>query len=319
LKILVTGRGGQLARGLVEAAETVVIQVVAVGRPDIDLVNEESVAAVIARERPDVVVNAAAYTAVDKAEAEPAVAHAVNALGAEYVARACAAHSIPIIQISTDYVFDGAKNGAYLEDDPTGPINAYGRSKLEGERCVAKACEQHVILRTAWLHSPWGANFVKTMLRSAANRPVIGVIDDQRGSPTYAPHLAGIVLALANRAVADPAGTCWGVYHATGSGATNWFGFAREIFRSAAERGLPVAEAAAIATEDYPTPAARPANSVLNCDKLRLSFGLQLPDWQVGVDACVARLSGVGGTVPMPPLTNAAFAKVRGVCDAKTR
>jgi dTDP-4-dehydrorhamnose reductase len=291
VKVLVIGREGQLARSLVEAADTPGVQVVSVGRPDVDLVDEKSVAAMVAGERPDVVVNAASYTAVDKAEAEPEIARAVNSLGAEYVARACAANSIPLIHISTDYVFDGMKDGAYREDDRTGPINAYGDSKLEGECRVAEACERHLILRTAWVHSPWGANFVKTMLRLAADRPAIGVVDDQRGSPTYAPHLARTVLAVAARVAADRAATDWGIYHAVGGGETTWFGFAREIFRLAAEHGLPAADVVAIATSAFPTPARRPANSRLNCDKLRRLFGLELPDWRVGVRDCVARLS----------------------------
>jgi dTDP-4-dehydrorhamnose reductase len=295
VKILVTGRQGQLARGLVEAADASGVELVAVGRPVLDLVDENAVTTLVSRERPDVVVNAAAYTAVDKAESESALANDVNARGAGYVARACAAHSIPIIHISTDYVFDGLKDDPYREVDPTGPINAYGRSKLEGEARVADACARHLILRTAWVHSPWGGNFVKTMLRLATERPAVSVVGDQKGSPTYAPHLAEVVLAIANRAVADPAGTPWGIYHAVGAGETNWFGFAREIFRSAAEHGLPAAEVTAITTADYPTPARRPANSRLNCDRLRQSFGLELPDWRVGAQRCVARLSESAG------------------------
>jgi dTDP-4-dehydrorhamnose reductase len=290
VKVLVTGREGQLARGLVEAAGARV-QVVTIGRPELDLADQKSVTAVVARERPDIVVNAAAYTAVDKAETEPAIAHAVNALGAEYVATACAANAIPVIQISTDYVFDGTKDGPYVEDDPAAPINVYGWTKLEGEQRVAKACERHLILRTAWVHSPWGVNFVKTMLRLATTRPNIGVVDDQKGSPTYAPHLAAMVLAIAARVAADPAGMRWGVYHAVGGGETTWFGFAREVFRRAAEQGLPTAEVAAIAAAAYPTPARRPANSRLNCDRLRQSLGLELPDWRVGVQDCVTRIS----------------------------
>jgi dTDP-4-dehydrorhamnose reductase len=290
VKVLVTGREGQLARSLVETAGAGV-QVVAVGRPELDLADENSVAVAVARERPDIVVNAAAYTRVDKAETEPAIAHAVNALGAEHVAAACAANAIPIIHISTDYVFGGTKDGPYVEDDPAAPINVYGRTKLEGERRVAKACERHLILRSAWVHSPWGVNFVKTMLRLATMRPNIGVVDDQKGSPTYAPHLASIVLAIAARVATDPAGMRWGVYHAVSGGETTWFGFAREVFRRAAEQGLPAAEVAAIAAGAYPTLARRPANSRLNCDRLRLSLGLELPDWRVGVQACVARIS----------------------------
>ena len=294
MKLLVTGREGQLARGLAETAGAGV-QVVAIGRPELDLADEKSVAAALAREHPDIVVNAAAYTAVDKAETEPALAHAVNALGAEHAAKACVARAIPIIHISTDYVFDGTKSGPYLEGDSTAPINVYGRTKLEGEQRVAKACDRHLILRTAWVHSPWGVNFVKTMLRLAATRPNIGVVDDQMGSPTYAPHLAAIVLAIAARIAADPAGVRWGVYHAVGGGETTWFGFAREIFRYAAERELPAAEVAAITTAAYPTAARRPANSRLNCDKLRLSLGLELPDWRIGAQDCVARISSALG------------------------
>jgi dTDP-4-dehydrorhamnose reductase len=292
VKVLVSGREGQLARGLLEAADGAgEVQVVAIGRPELDLADAKSVAAVVAHQRPDVVVNAAAYTAVDNAETEPAVARAVNALGAEHVAGACAAHSIPIIHISTDYVFDGMKPSPYREDDATGPINVYGRTKLEGEQRVAKACERHLILRTAWLHSRWGVNFVKTMLRLGATRPGISVVDDQLGSPTYAPDLARIVLAAAARMVADPAGMRWGTYHAAGGGETTRFGFAREVFRCAAEQGLPVADVTAIATSAYPTPARRPANSRLNCDRLRRLLGLELPDWRVGVQDCVARLA----------------------------
>jgi dTDP-4-dehydrorhamnose reductase len=291
VKVLVTGREGQLARGLLEAADGAGAQVIAIGRPELDLADATSVAAVIGREHPDVVVNAAAYTAVDKAETEPAVAYAVNALGAEHVARACAAHSIPVIHISTDHVFDGTKRGPYIEGDPTAPINVYGRTKLEGEQRVVEACERHLILRTEWLHSRWGANFVKTVLRLAATRPSIGVVDDQLGSPTYTPDLARIVLNAAARIVADPAGMRWGIYHAVGGGETTRFGFAREVFRCAAQQGLPVADVTAIATSAYPAPARRPANSRLNCDRLRSLLGLELPHWRVGVQDCVARLA----------------------------
>lgn len=292
MRVLVIGREGQLARGLREASRGEgAAEVIAIGRPQLDLADRRSVATAILREHPDLVVNAAAYTAVDKAEGERAAAHAVNALGAEHAAMACAANSIPIIHISTDYVFDGKKPSPYVEDDPAGPISVYGLTKLEGELRVTKACERHLVLRTSWLHSPWGANFVKTMLRLARERTVIRVVSDQRGTPTYVPDLAGVVLALASRAVTDPGATAWGVYHAVNGGETTWCGFAQEIFRSAAEYGLPAAEVVPIATADHPTLAARPANSRLNCDKLRRSFGLELPDWQVGVRNCVARLA----------------------------
>jgi dTDP-4-dehydrorhamnose reductase len=293
VKVLVFGREGQLARSLLEAAVRPDIQVVSIGRPEIDVVDEKSVLAAFAREHPDIAVNAAAYTAVDKAESEPAVAHAVNALGAEHVAKASAAHSIPIIHISTDYVFDGKKDSPYLESDPTGPINVYGLTKLEGEQRVAKACERHLILRTAWLYSPWGTNFLKTMLRVAATRPTISVVQDQLGSPTYVPDLASAIIALATRVLDEHRSLRWGTYHAVARGETSWFGFAREIFQQAAENGLPVADIAGIPTSAYPTPARRPANSRLNCDKLRELFGLELPDWRLGVNDCVARLAAL--------------------------
>jgi len=295
MKLLITGREGQLACALLEAAASVGVQAVAIGRPGIDVTDEWSVTEVIARERPDILVNTAAYTAVDKAESEPILAHAVNALGAEFVAKACAAHAIPIIQISTDHVFDGTKDGPYVEGDPTAPVNVYGRTKLEGEERVARACQHHLILRTAWLYSPWGANFVKAMLRLARTQPSIGVVNDQMGSPTSAPHLARIVLDIAARAVTNPADTRWGIYHAVGAGDTSRFGLAQEIFRYAAAQGLPAAEVIAIATSAYPTPAQRPADSRLNCDKLRMTFGFELPDWRLGVEDCVAKLAASAG------------------------
>lgn len=290
MKILVIGREGQLARGLAGTAN-VGFEVVAIGRPEIDLTDLQSAAEAIARERPDVVVNAAAYTAVDRAESEPAVATAVNASGAEHVARACAAGAIPLIHLSTDYVFDGSKKQPYVENDAVGPINAYGRSKLEGEERVARVWPRHLILRTAWVHSPWGNNFVRNMLRLAAERPEIRVVDDQWGSPTYAPHLAEVVLALARKIKKDAAAIPWGTYHAVNAGDTTWCGFAREVFRRAREQGLPAAEVVPIGAADYPTPARRPMNSRLDCAALRRSFGLQLPDWRVGVRDCVARLA----------------------------
>jgi dTDP-4-dehydrorhamnose reductase len=290
VRILVAGREGQLARALLEARTRSGVNIVAIGRPELDVTDQASVAAAIAREQPDVLVNAAAFTAVDAAESDPAAALAVNASGAEHAARACAAASIPLIHISTDYVFDGTKPSPYLEGDSTGPLGVYGRSKLEGEIRVARACERHLILRTAWLHSPWGANFVKTMLRLASRERVVRVVDDQRGAPTYVPDLAAIVIALAGRAATGPA-TPWGIYHAVDAGETSWCGFAEEIFRAASEHGLPAAAVVPITTAQYPTSAARPANSRLDCGKLRRSFGLALPDWRVGVFDCVARLA----------------------------
>ena len=291
MKVLVTGREGQLARSLFEQGGASGIEVVLAGRPELDLADEKTVMGTIARERPDVVVNAAAFTAVDKAENEPAAANAVNADGAEHVAQACDTNSIPLIHVSTDYVFDGTMDRPYREDDPTSPINVYGFSKLDGERRVAKACAKHVVLRSAWVYSPWGSNFVKTMLRLASIRPSISVVDDQKGSPTYAPHLAAVILKIAAHAEASPANMPWGTYHAAGAGETSWFGFAREIFRLSAAHEMAAADVIPILTADYPTPARRPANSRLNCDKLRNLLNLELPDWRLGARDCVARIA----------------------------
>lgn len=291
MKVLVTGAQGQLARSLSEAARRRGDAIGAVGRPDFDLADPASIERAIARAAPDIVVSAGAYTAVDKAESEAAVAHAVNGAGPGAVASACAKAGIPVIHISTDYVFDGRKAEPYLESDPTGPLNVYGRSKLEGERQVAANCTRHIIVRTSWVYSPFGHNFVKTMLRLAQTRPEIGVVDDQVGNPTYAPHLAQAVLAIADRVVAGPErDRLAGIYNATGHGAATWFGFAEEVFRCSRSLGGPSARVRPIATVEYPTPAARPASSRLDCTKLQRAFGIGLPPWEVGVRDCVARL-----------------------------
>ena len=288
---MVTGRAGQLAQSLVEAAACRRVDVVAVGRPDLDLADRASIEASIARVAPSIVVNAAAYTAVDKAESEPEQARAINADGAQHVAAQCERLGIPLIHISTDYVFDGRKAGPYLEDDDVGPTGVYGHSKLEGERRVASACSRSIILRTAWVYSPFGHNFVKTMLRLAAARPEIAVVDDQIGCPTYAPHLADAVLAVAERVLTDlPNREPWGIYHAAGQGEASWCTFAREIFQCSARLGGPTAEVRAITTAEYPTAARRPANSRLDCGKLARTLGVRLADWRVGAADCVGRL-----------------------------
>jgi dTDP-4-dehydrorhamnose reductase len=291
LKLLVTGRSGQLAQSLLEAGSRSHFDVVAVGRPGLDLSRIASIEANIEQMNPSIVVNAAAYTAVDKAESEPEQAHAINARGAGEVAAACERHGIPLIHISTDYVFEGRKAEPYVEDDAVGPTSVYGRSKLEGEQRVAAACSRSIILRTAWVYSPFGHNFVKTMLRLAASRAEIAVVDDQVGCPTYAPHLADAVLAVAERVLAHGRHQgLWGVYHAAGQGQATWCTFAREIFRCSAKLGGPAAEVKAITTADYPTAAGRPANSRLDCSKLARVFGVCLPDWREGTAQCVRRL-----------------------------
>ena len=297
MTILVVGRSGQIAQCLVSAGRVAGADVVALGRPELDLADPGMLDAAVARLRPAVVINAAAYTAVDRAESEPDVAHAVNAVGAGHVAGICASAGIPLVHLSTDYVFDGRKAGAYAEADAVAPLNVYGRTKLAGEALVAARCPQHIIVRTSWVFSAHGTNFVKTMLRLAESRPEVSVVDDQVGCPTYAPHLAEAILALSRRLVgrASPTpGAVWGTYHAAGRGETTWWSFAREVFRGSAQAGGPVAAVRPIGTEDFPTAAVRPRNSRLDCGKLARVFGLALPGWRDGVAACVAELIALG-------------------------
>lgn len=291
MRLLVTGWQGQVARSLTEAAaRRKDVEACAVGRPALDLCKLPTILRALADTRPDVVINTAAYTAVDKAESEPDAAFALNAEGAGLLAKAAADRNLPIIHLSTDYVFDGTKPEPYREDDETRPLGVYGRSKCEGEGKVAAANHRHLILRTAWVISPFGANFVKTMLRLAGERPRLKVVDDQHGSPTYAPHLADAILELAAQIGRKGDATPWGVYHAAGTGETTWCGLAREVFACSLKLGGPAAEVDPIATSGYPTPARRPANSRLHTGKLARSFGLSLPDWRAGVAECVERL-----------------------------
>lgn len=293
MHILVIGRTGQLATSLAEAggrAGVEGLRVTTAGRREADLRCTDALARLFGETRPDVVVNAAAYTAVDKAETDAACAFAINAEGAENVAREATAFDCPIIHVSTDYVFDGTRDGAYAETDATAPASVYGRSKREGEERVAAACARHVILRTAWVHSPFGANFVKTMLRLAGEREILRVVDDQSGSPTYAPHLAEAIVELAGALAREEAGGRWGIYHAAGGGETTWCGLARETFARSRDLGGAFTRVEAIPTSAYPTAAARPANSRLDCSRLSRDFGIALPDWRDGVAACVARL-----------------------------
>ncbi len=292
MRLLIAGWQGQIARGLVEAAPACPdVKACAVGRAALDICEARSIERALAQIEPTLVINSAAYTAVDKAETDQERAFALNRDGARMLAEAAARRSIPIIHISTDYVYDGRKSGAYVEDDPPHPTTVFGRSKLEGEAAVAAANPRHVILRTSWVFSATGRNFVKTMLAQAALHSQVRVVDDQHGSPTYAPHLVAAILELARQlsATNDASGP-WGVYHAAGTGTTSWRGFAEEVFRRSAELAGPTAEVEPIRSADYPTPAQRPANSQLDCAKLERTFGVRLPAWQEGVAECVKRL-----------------------------
>ena len=291
MKILVAGAQGQLARALAEAAQRHGSHQVAVlGRPRLDLLDHVTIAKAMADVEPGLVVNAAAYMAVDKAESDRATAFAVNRDGAGALAAAARASDIPIIHVSTDYVFDGRKIGAYVETDATNPLGVYAKSKLEGEQAVAAANPRHVILRTAWLYAPYGANFLCTMLRLARERPELRVVADQHGQPTYVPHLAEALLAIAGVLAGKQRQDIWGTYHIAAGGETTWHGFAGAIVRAGARLGTPQVPVIPITTAEYPTLAARPANSRLDCSKLERTFGVRLPHWQQGLAACIAEL-----------------------------
>lgn len=291
MKIVVTGRDGQVVQSLLERAATRPdVQVIALGRPDLDLSKPETVRKAITDAKPDLVVSAAAYTAVDQAEDEAELAFAVNAAGAQAVAQAAQTCGVPIIHLSTDYVFAGDADRPYVETDTTGPRSVYGSSKLEGERLVADAHPQHIILRTAWVYSPFGKNFVRTMLRLAETRDSLSVVSDQWGNPTSALDIADAVIRVADHLAATPDFSGYGVYHLAGTGDTNWSGFARAIFAESQERGGPGATVSDIATSDYPTKAARPANSRLSTQKFSDIFDWTMPEWQASVSGVVARI-----------------------------
>ncbi len=291
MRIAVTGKQGQVVTSLIERGAGKA-EIIPVGRPEFDLADLASVARALEALRPDVIVNAAAYTAVDKAEAEAESARLVNAEGAAAVAQAAARIGAPLIHISTDYVFDGQSDRPYREDDPTGPTGVYGRTKLEGERRVAEACPDHAILRTAWVYSPFGANFVKTMLRLGETRPELGVVADQRGNPTSALDIADGVLAVAQRMKSDSSSALRGVFHMTGGTEASWAELAEAVFALAHGRGRAPVSVKRITTADYPTPAKRPANSRLDNSKLRQLYGVALPDWRPSLAECVDRLLG---------------------------
>ncbi|MFD1793569.1 dTDP-4-dehydrorhamnose reductase [Ochrobactrum teleogrylli] len=292
MKMVVTGREGQVVQSLLEkAAQRPDLEVIALGRPELDLADPATIRKAIADAKPDVVVSAAAYTAVDQAEDEPELALAVNAAGAAVVAEAAKACGAPVIHLSTDYVFAGNSDRPYVETDPTGPRSVYGSSKLEGERLVAAANPQHIILRTAWVYSPFGKNFVKTMLRLAETRDGLSVVSDQWGNPTSALDIAEAIIRVADHLAAKPDFADYGVYHLAGTGDINWSGFARGIFAESAKHGGPTAEVTDIATADYPTKAARPANSRLSTEKFTTTFGWSMPHWQASLAEVVKRLS----------------------------
>jgi dTDP-4-dehydrorhamnose reductase len=293
IRIAVIGRQGQVARALAEAGPAPDVQIVTLGRPHLDLAVPETVEPSLKAATPDLVVNAAAYTAVDQAEQEPEIAAAVNGLGAGAVAAAAKALGIPVIHLSTDYVFDGNKTTPYIEEDSVAPANAYGLSKLAGEEAVvATVGGEHVILRTAWVYAPYGKNFVRTMLALAESRDEVRVVADQLGCPTYAPDIAVAIVDIARNILRNPSdASLRGLFHLAGTGETSWAGFASAIFAFLAAKGLREPALTPIATADYPTSARRPANSRLNCAKLARVHGIELPSWRDSLAICLERLT----------------------------
>jgi dTDP-4-dehydrorhamnose reductase len=292
VKVLVIGKSGQLARAIRDETLASKGEVEFVGRPELDLHKPGSATAAIARAGPDCIINAAAYTSVDLAEQEPEFAYAINSQGAGEIAAAAAAAGAGMVHVSTDYVFDGRSNRPITEESPTGPLNVYGQSKLAGERLVRKNCPDALIVRTSWLYSPFGSNFVRTVLRLAAEENELRIVDDQIGCPTSASDLARALVALAERWMRGDRIGVGEIYHFAGREHCSWADFARGIIDASREFGGKPATVVPIATEDYPTPATRPAYTVLDCGKFDRDFSFQRPGWHDALRPVVAELMG---------------------------
>ena len=291
MRIAVTGREGQVVRSLLERAPLLGHEVIAVGRPDLDLAGDsDSIRAALSAATPDVIVSAAGYTAVDRAESERELAFAVNEEGPRAIAQAAKGLGVPLLHLSTDYVFDGTKAAPYVETDLPRPTGVYGASKLAGEQAALAAHDNTAILRTAWVFSPFGANFAKTMLRVAADRDEVAVVADQIGTPTSASDIADGILRVAANLARSSDAEQRGVFHMTAAGEATWADFAEAIFSASAALNGPTADVRRITTAEYPTPAKRPANSRLDCFKLERAHGVRLPDWHTSATAVVRRL-----------------------------
>jgi dTDP-4-dehydrorhamnose reductase len=292
MKIAVTGKAGQVVTCLVERGTAAGHDMIPLGRPELDLGDPATVLETLRAAAPDAIVSAAAYTAVDKAETEVDLAYSVNAIGAGAIADSARSLGVPLIHVSTDYVFDGALDRPYRESDATEPTGIYGASKLAGEQAVLKAyAENSAIVRVAWVYSPFGGNFVKTMLRVAKDRDEVSVVSDQVGNPTSAFDIADGILTVVVNLVADTDPSLRGVFHMTAGGVASWADFAEAVFAASAVQGGPSAVVKRITTADYPTPTKRPANSRLDCRKIAQTHGVILPDWHGALETVVARLN----------------------------
>lgn len=291
MRILVAGRTGQLALALSRRLPQDGHEVTAMEAPDLDLTDASSIARAVEGAAPEAIINAAAYTAVDRAEDNATLAHAINATGAGLLAQAAAERGLPFLHVSTDYVFDGLKGSPYTETDPTNPLGVYGASKRAGEEAVLAANPRSAIIRTAWVCSADGNNFLKTMLRLGQEREKLSVVADQHGAPTFAADLADAIARMAPRMQQARAGDeAFGIFHLTGAPWTTWHGFAAEIFAQAKARGLKTPELAAITTADYPTKARRPADGRLDCSRIQAVYGIAPADWRHSLSAAMDKL-----------------------------
>ncbi|MBW1698282.1 MAG: dTDP-4-dehydrorhamnose reductase [Deltaproteobacteria bacterium] len=287
MKILITGSDGQLGRELMNQGFRWKHHLLGFSHKELDITRHSRVESIVKTSRPDLIINAAAFTRVDEAETEVDLAFRVNRDGPEILAKTCSYYDIPLIQISTDYVFDGVKNAEYVETDPANPINVYGKSKSEGEQVVRTHLKQHIILRTSWLYGAYGNNFVKTMLRLAREKQSISVVADQHGCPTSAADLAEAVFTIAGLLKKG----FWGTYHYCGKGITNWFCFAEAIFKAVRESGEKLSpQVRPVSSDSYPTKARRPVYSALNCERIRARFGISTKPWQESLKIVVKRI-----------------------------
>jgi dTDP-4-dehydrorhamnose reductase len=300
MKVLVLGHQGMLAQELCFCLAAAGFTVVSRGRPEVDITHARSVRQTLAAAQPAILINAAAYTAVDQAETEPDMAFAVNRDGVAHVAAACRDAGIPLLHVSTDYVFDGLASRPYCEDDRTAPLGVYGQSKWEGEETIRRCHQEHVIVRTAWLYGRHGHNFVQTILRLAREREVLRVVDDQYGCPTWSRALAEALVTMCHRIGHGKNLVPWGTYHFCGAGQTTWYGFAQAIIEEAkASEPLCVREMVPIPTTAYPTPARRPPYAVLNCAKIQSVFGITPPPWRASLHDCMQEFYTC---TPIPPV-----------------
>lgn len=290
MKVIVTGSNGQVGKELCKKGKECGFDIAALDLPDFDITDEEAVDEAVSRDNIFAVINAAAYTAVDRAESEPDTAFRVNQKGPANLAASCKKQGIPLVHISTDYVFDGSKKDAYIETDPVSPVGIYGKSKAAGESDVRTILKEHIILRTAWLCSEHGNNFVKTMIKLGQERDKIGVVADQYGCPTFAPDLAEAILDIIGQ-VAEKRDVPWGTYHYCGKGVTTWYDFAKKALELAGDHTtLKVQYIVPLSTEEYPTPTQRPANSAMDCSLIEKNFNIIPKQWQDSLNSLIERL-----------------------------